>query len=163
VFNEFEEFRNIYGPVDRLPTRIFFVGPKIAEEFPVDLETGKMLHIKTLAVGELTKSGEREVFFEMNGQLRSIIITDKEATKSISFHPKALIGVKGSVGSPMPGELVIVNVKEGELVEKGQLLATLSAMKMEMSITAPISGCVKKVHVSSGMKVSGDDLLFDIE
>ncbi|CAH8429652.1 unnamed protein product [Heterobilharzia americana] len=150
VFNEFEEFRNIYGPVDRLPTRIFFVGPKIAEEFPVDLETGKMLHIKTLAVGELTKSGEREVFFEMNGQLRSIIITDKEATKSISFHPKALIGVK-------------VNVKEGELVEKGQLLATLSAMKMEMSITAPISGCVKKVHVSSGMKVSGDDLLFDIE
>ncbi|XP_018647845.1 putative pyruvate carboxylase [Schistosoma mansoni] len=163
VFNEFEEFRKIYGPVDRLPTRMFFVGPKIAEEFPVDLETGKMLHIKTLAVGELTKAGEREVFFEMNGQLRSILISDKEATKSISFHPKALKGVKGSIGSPMPGELVTINVKEGDVVEKGQKLATLSAMKMEMSITSPIAGCVKKIHVSSGMKVSGDDLLFDIE
>ncbi|VDP79079.1 unnamed protein product [Schistosoma mattheei] len=142
---------------------MFFVGPKIAEEFPVDLETGKMLHIKTLAVGELTKAGEREVFFEMNGQLRSILISDKEATKSISFHPKALKGVKGSVGSPMPGELVTINVKDGDVVEKGQKLATLSAMKMEMSITAPISGCIKKIYVSSGMKVSGDDLLFDIE
>ncbi|CAH8442295.1 pyruvate carboxylase, variant 2 [Schistosoma haematobium] len=163
VFDEFEEFRKIYGPVDRLPTRMFFVGPKIAEEFPVDLETGKMLHIKTLAVGELTKAGEREVFFEMNGQLRSILISDKEATKSISFHPKALKGVKGSVGSPMPGELVTINVKDGDVVEKGQKLATLSAMKMEMSITAPISGCIKKIYVSSGMKVSGDDLLLDIE
>ncbi|CAH8826338.1 unnamed protein product [Trichobilharzia szidati] len=163
VFDEFEEFRKIYGPVDRLPTRIFFVGPKIAEEFPVDLETGKMLHIKTLAVGELTKSGEREVFFEMNGQLRSILVTDKEATKSISFHPKALKGVKGSVGSPMPGELVTINVKEGDIVEKGQKLATLSAMKMEMSVTSPVSGCIRKIHVTNGMKVSGDDLLFDIE
>lgn len=72
-------------------------------------------------------------------------------------------GVKGSVGSPMPGELVTINVKDGDVVEKGQKLATLSAMKMEMSITAPISGCIKKIYVSSGMKVSGDDLLFDIE
>ncbi|VDQ05786.1 unnamed protein product [Trichobilharzia regenti] len=113
-----------------------------------------MLHIKTLAVGELTKSGEREVFFEMNGQLRSILITDKEATK---------VSVKGSVGSPMPGEIVTINVKEGDIVEKGQKLATLSAMKMEMSVTSPVSGCIRKIHVTNGMKVSGDDLLFDIE
>lgn len=45
-----------------------------------------MLHIKTLAVGDLTKSGEREVFFEMNGQLRSIYVTDKEATKVDNDH-----------------------------------------------------------------------------
>ena len=40
-----------------------------------------MLHVKTLAKGDLTKKGEREVFFEMNGQLRSVIIKDSEAQK----------------------------------------------------------------------------------
>ncbi|VEL09468.1 unnamed protein product [Protopolystoma xenopodis] len=37
VFDTFEQFRKTYGPVDKLGTRVFFVGPKIAEEFPVRL------------------------------------------------------------------------------------------------------------------------------
>lgn len=32
---------------------------------------------------DLTPSGEREVFFEMNGQMRSVLIRDKEAVKVI--------------------------------------------------------------------------------
>jgi len=47
----------------------------------VELEKGKILHIKMLAVGDLTKTGEREVFFELNGQPRSILVKDKEAMK----------------------------------------------------------------------------------
>jgi len=47
----------------------------------VDLEKGKTLTINTLAKSELSKSGEREVFFELNGQMRSVIIKDKEAMK----------------------------------------------------------------------------------
>jgi len=47
----------------------------------VDLEKGKSLTINTLAKSDLTKSGEREVFFELNGQMRSVIIKDKEAMK----------------------------------------------------------------------------------
>lgn len=46
------------------------------------IDKGKTLSIKTLAINEkLTKTGEREVFFELNGQLRSVFIKDKEAVK----------------------------------------------------------------------------------
>lgn len=71
VAEDFFRFRDQFGPVDKLGTRIFLVGPKIAEEFEVTIEQGKTLHFKTLACSaDLTPEGEREVFFELNGQLR---------------------------------------------------------------------------------------------
>ena len=79
------------------------------------------------------------------------------------MHPKAMRGVRGSVGAPMPGTVIAVNVKEGEEVEKGQTLCVLSAMKMEMAVTAPMSGKVKLVAVTQDMKLEGDDLVVEIE
>lgn len=51
----------------------------------MDIERGKTLHIKTMAVGDLTKMGDREVFFELNGQLRSLLVKDAEAMKVRNF------------------------------------------------------------------------------
>ena len=79
------------------------------------------------------------------------------------MHPKAMRGVRGSVGAPMPGTVIAVNVKEGDEVEKGQTLCVLSAMKMEMAVTAPMSGKVKLVAVTQDMKLEGDDLVVEIE
>lgn len=82
VTKDYLNFKEQFGPVDKLETRIFLMGPKVGEVFDVTIEKGKTLGIKTLAVAEdLTKNGEREVFFEMNGQLRSVFIKDKEAVK----------------------------------------------------------------------------------
>lgn len=81
VFDEFERFRQTYGPVDKLPTRIFLTGLDIAEECDVEIEKGKTLAIQLLAEGKLNKRGEREVFFDLNGQMRSIFVQDKEASK----------------------------------------------------------------------------------
>lgn len=47
----------------------------------VELERGKILHIKALALGDLNKAGQREVFFELNGQLRSVLVKDTVAMK----------------------------------------------------------------------------------
>ncbi|XP_064604061.1 pyruvate carboxylase, mitochondrial-like [Liolophura sinensis] len=163
VTEDYINFRDAYGPVNTLNTRLFLVGPSMAEEFDVEIEKGKTLHIKTLAVGDLNKNGQREVFFELNGQLRSVFILDKEATKEMHFHPKAAKGVKGSLGAPMPGTVVDVRVKVGDTVEKGAPIIVLSAMKMEMVVNAPISGKIKNVAVSDGLKVDGDDLLVEIE
>lgn len=82
VTKDYLNFKEQFGPVDKLETRVFLTGPKVGEVFDVTIEKGKTLGIKTLAVAEdLTKNGEREVFFEMNGQLRSVFIKDKEAVK----------------------------------------------------------------------------------
>ena len=45
----------------------------------VNIEKGKTLSIVTLAVSDLNKSGERDVFFELNGQLRNVRVKDTEA------------------------------------------------------------------------------------
>lgn len=69
----------------------------------VELERGKTLHIKALALGDLNKAGQREVFFELNGQLRSVLVKDTVAMKvcggmdgwmmkSHSFLPDAVAG-----------------------------------------------------------------------
>lgn len=63
----------------------------------------------------------------------------------------------------MPGTVIDVRVKEGQKVGKGQPLIVLSAMKMEMVVQSPVSGKVKKIHVSKDMKLEGDDLVVEIE
>lgn len=71
--------------------------------------------------------------------------------------------MRGSVGAPMPGTVIDIKVKEGEDVEKGQPLLVLSAMKMEMVVSAPLTGKVKLIAVTKDMKLEGDDLLVEIE
>ena len=71
----------------------------------MEIEKGKNLIIQHLAEGKLNKRGDREVFFELNGQMRSIFIKDEEASKDIVIRPKAQPGIKGSIGAPMPGDV----------------------------------------------------------
>ena len=63
------------------------------------------MHVKVLAIGDLKGNGEREVFFELNGQLRSLFVKDKTVEKDFKSHPKANKDLKGSVGAPMPGNV----------------------------------------------------------
>lgn len=92
VTNDFLNFRDQFGPVDKLDTRVFLTGPKCGEEFEVTIEKGKTLSFKTLAMADdLTANGEREVFFELNGQLRSVFIRDKEAVKVSFFYISLLL------------------------------------------------------------------------
>lgn len=163
VFAHFKDFTATFGPLDSLNTRLFLQGPKIAEEFEVELERGKTLHIKALAVSDLNRAGQRQVFFELNGQLRSILVKDTQAMKEMHFHPKALKDVKGQIGAPMPGKVIDIKVAAGAKVAKGQPLCVLSAMKMETVVTSPIEGTVRKVHVTTDMTLEGDDLILEIE
>uniref|UniRef100_A0A8C8VEV0 Pyruvate carboxylase n=1 Tax=Pelusios castaneus TaxID=367368 RepID=A0A8C8VEV0_9SAUR len=163
VFDEFKEFTANFGPVECLNTRLFLEGPKIAEEFEVELERGKTLHIKALALGDLNRAGQREVFFELNGQLRSILVKDTQAMKEMHFHPKALKDVKGQIGAPMPGKVIDIKVEEGATVDKGQPLCVLSAMKMETVVNSPVTGTVKKIYVKPDMNLEGDDLILEIQ
>ncbi|XP_011697909.1 PREDICTED: pyruvate carboxylase, mitochondrial isoform X2 [Wasmannia auropunctata] len=164
VTKDYLNFKEQFGPVDKLETRIFLTGPKVGEVFDVTIEKGKTLGIKTLAVAEdLTKNGEREVFFEMNGQLRSVFIKDKEAVKELHVHPKATKGDSNQLGAPMPGEVIDIRVKVGDTVEKGVPLVVLSAMKMEMVVQAPRAGKIKSLNINTGMRIEGDDLILTFE
>lgn len=164
VTNDYLVFREQYGPVDKLDTRIFLIGPKVGEEFEVTIEKGKTLGIKTLAVADdLNENGEREVFFELNGTLRSVYVKDKEARKEMHIHPKADKTNKKHVPAPMPGTVIDIPVKPGDKVEKGTPLIILSAMKMETVVQSPVAGVIKTIDVTMGMKIEAEDLLITFE
>jgi glutaconyl-CoA decarboxylase len=55
--------------------------------------------------------------------------------------------------SPMPGTIVKVNVKAGQAVKNGEVLAVLEAMKMENEIMAPHDATVVQVLTDAGTKV----------
>ena len=66
---------------------------------------------------------------------------------------------KCSVSAPMPGNILAVNVKVGDKVEKGAVLGILEAMKMENEVMAPDAGTVTSVTVSKGSTVQAGDVL----
>ena len=57
------------------------------------------------------------------------------------------------VSAPMPGNIVRVDVKQGDAVKAGQILIILEAMKMQNEIVAPKDGTVVQVVVKTGDKV----------
>jgi len=60
----------------------------------------------------------------------------------------------GAVLSPMPGHILSVAVAEGDAVTKGTALVVMEAMKMEMTMTAPIDGMVTGLTVKPGERVA---------
>jgi pyruvate carboxylase len=134
VFEDYKNFIQKYGDLSVLPTRYFLSKPEIGEEFHVELEKGKVLILKLLAVGPLSDTtGQREVFYEMNGEVRQVTIDDNNAAVENTSRPKADPGDSSQVGAPMSGVVVEIRVKEGGEVKKGDPIAVLSAMKMVSS------------------------------
>ena len=134
VFEDYKKFQQLYGDLSVLPTRYFLTRPEIGEEFNVELEKGKVLILKLLAVGPLSENtGQREVFFEMNGEVRQVTVNDRQAAVENVSRPKADATDSSQVGAPMSGVLVELRVHEGSEVKKGDPLAVLSAMKMVSS------------------------------
>lgn len=58
-----------------------------------------------------------------------------------------------TVSAPMPGNIIRVDVKQGDTVKSGQILVILEAMKMENEIVAPKDGTVAQVVTSKGSVV----------
>lgn len=76
--------------------------------------------------------------------------------------PKAAPAGGTQVNSPMPGNILAVNVKDGDVVKSGQVLMILEAMKMENEILAPAAGTVSGVSVQKGSTVETGSLLCSI-
>ena len=67
---------------------------------------------------------------------------------------------KGGVKSPLPGVILDIKVKEGDVVKTGQTVIILEAMKMENSINADRDGKITAIKVSKGESVlEGTDLV----
>jgi pyruvate carboxylase len=160
VWTDFAAAQDIYGPTEVLPTPVYFYGLPAGEEIMVDLEKGKTMVIRCQAIGETDEEGQVRVFFELNGQPRNVKVPDRlHGAGAAARRPKAEEGNENHVGSPMPGVVSTVAVKEGQQVTAGDVLLSIEAMKMETALHADRDGTIAEITVKTGDQIDARDLL----
>jgi len=159
VWTEFDKYRQEFSDVSVIPTPIFFYGLEPGQETSIEIQPGKTLIIKLNAVGSIQADGTRQIYFELNGNARSVTVRDQSVQGDESMKEKADKGNAKHVGAPMPGKVLKLNVKPGDAVKAGDILAVTEAMKMETNIKAKEDGTVAEVRCKEGGKVEKEELL----
>ena len=108
------------------------------------------------------EEGNRTVFFELNGQPRTVKVADKTLAATGKVKPKAEDGNQLHIAAPMPGLVVEVHVAEGQKVKAGDVMCSLEAMKMETAVHAERDGVVATIHAPAGTQVDSKDLLIEL-
>ncbi|MEU1231497.1 pyruvate carboxylase [Streptomyces sp. NPDC005828] len=157
----YEAHRQAYGDTSVLDSKDFFYGLRPGKEYSVDFGPGVRLLIELEAIGEADERGMRTVLSTLNGQLRPIQVRDDAAAADLPVTEKADRSDPGHVAAPFAG-VVTLAVAEGDEVGAGATVATIEAMKMEASITAPKGGRVSRLAISRIQQVEGGDLLVEI-
>ena len=163
VFTDYMADRVHFGDTSVLPTRAFFYGLETGEEITVDLEKGKHLIIRYVATSDAHDDGTRTVFFELNGQPRSVKVPDRSLVAKRPPRRKAVADHPNEIGAPMPGTIATVNVIAGHRAVRGEVLVTIEAMKMETSVRSERDGVVQEVVARPGQQVDAKDLLVVFE
>ena len=163
VFADFYQHKQDYGNISVLPSTAFFYGLKPREEIRVKLGKGKIIVIQKIYASPPNSGGIRTVTFDLNGQTRSITMRDNSVVSTQKVNRKALDENSNEIGTPILGRLAAITVKEGQHVEKDTPLFVIEAMKMETTITAPITGIIKKIHLQEGEILEQGDLVIEFE
>ncbi len=132
VFPDLAAHERIYSDTSILPTSIFFFGPDPGAEHLVEIEPGKTLIVKLLAVGEP----------HADGNAHRLLRAQRPAARSRGRRPLAgLVGPRDAHGRsrrPQPDRVAPARawssawrVSAGDAVRKGQKLLSIEAMKME--------------------------------
>ncbi len=159
VYPEFDRYRQEFSDTSVIPTPIFFYGLEPGQETSIEIEPGKTLIIKLNAIGKLQADGTRAVYFELNGNNRSVVVRDQSIQNSDFIREKAEKGNPAHLGAPMPGKVIKLNVKAGDDVKAGDVLMVTEAMKMETNIKAKADAKVAEVKFKEGDKVEKEDLV----
>ncbi|UJF16494.1 pyruvate carboxylase [Jeotgalibaca sp. MA1X17-3] len=151
-----------FGDVTKIDTPTFFHGMRTGEQVEVQIEKGKTLIIKLNQIGEPNSEGIRTLYFDLNGQGREVEVRDSSITSTIAVRKKAEPTNKKHVGTTMPGSVIQILVKKGDIVSQGEPLLITEAMKMETTIRSTISGVIDQIYVVDGDRIESGDLLIEI-
>ncbi|UER54429.1 pyruvate carboxylase [Kineosporiaceae bacterium SCSIO 59966] len=156
------QVRSTYGDVSVLDTLDYLYGLEPGREHVITLERGVSLLAGLEAVGDADERGMRTVMCTLNGQLRPVQVRDRSVQVDVKSAEKADPSAPGHVAAPFSGVVTPV-VAQGDVVEAGQTVATIEAMKMEASITAHVAGTVSRLAVGGVQQVEGGDLVLVLD
>ena len=167
----FSDFLDYVGDntvdVAEVPSNVFWYGMTINSSFHIKSSEFGDATVTLKRVGPLTKGAHREVVIETKAAggetvVRNIKVKDNTAADA-NTGPMANPDNECELGSPMSGSVENVLTTEGAKVEKGQKLAVVGAMKMEVDVTAPFPAKVAKLLATKGGKVVEGSLLIVLE
>jgi pyruvate carboxylase len=159
VFPELVRHRDEYSDTAVVPTPVFLYGLEPGQETSIEIQPGKVLIVRLVTIGKLEKDGTRDLYFELNGDGRTVTIRDLAAGQVGAVRVKAEKGNASHVGAPMPGKVLKVNVKPGDSVKVGAVLLVTEAMKMETNLKAKADCKIAEVRFKEGDKVEKEDLV----
>ncbi|MBT3992153.1 MAG: pyruvate carboxylase [Rhodospirillaceae bacterium] len=163
VFTDYAAHLEEFGDVSKVPTAAYFYGMEPGEEIAIEMERGKTLALRLLALGDAGEDGKRTVFFELNGQPRSVRIDDHSQESTRPTNRIAEATNPNHVGAPMPGIVSSVIAEPGKKVLQGDTMLSIEAMKMETAVNAERDGVIAEVVVEIGSQIGAKDLLVVFE
>ncbi len=105
---------------------------------------------------------EKSFLFDINGQKQKVVVKDKF---DLLLDKMGLNDLKSSkmndIKAPMPGLILSIDIKEGDQVQKGDIIMILEAMKMENALKSPGDGVVKSIVVKKGDSVEKNQVLIN--
>ncbi len=154
-------------------TRVVELGPDgvTVDGSPVDVDFERLEGgpIRSLVIDgqshrlSASRGGSERWDLYLRGRRLAASVVD-ERTRAIREMSGAGSGPSGPrpIVAPMPGMVVRIEVKEGDVVQPGQGIVIVEAMKMENELTAEGEGVVTRIHASEGQAVEKDQILVDL-
>ncbi len=106
----------------------------------------------------IKKNPEEWVDFAVTARKYKTMLTPKYKARKVWTNPNPY-----DVQSFIPGTVLKILVKEGDLVKEGEPLLILEAMKMQNHIDMPFTARIKKINVTEGEKIPKDTLMIELE
>jgi pyruvate carboxylase subunit B len=131
----FPEYKQIW--IESVPPESRSLMTKIPTEFEVEVD-GEPFEVKVNPIGRLLDSGTPE----------EIKLTPKD--------------IEGGVKSNMQGTVLSIKVKMGNKIKKGDVVATIEAMKMEQEIKSEVTGEVRNIFIKEGDSIASGDILIQV-
>jgi biotin carboxyl carrier protein len=134
-------------------------------EIPVDIIAG---NADTQLTFVIDNKPHTVIFYggdqiSVDGEEYAAEIVDERIQRLITASPQLGQKKEVVVSTPMPGLIIEIEAKEGDIVKAGQGLVIVEAMKMQNEMKAPQDGAVKKILVQKGQAVNSKDPLVVIE
>jgi 3-methylcrotonyl-CoA carboxylase alpha subunit len=133
--------------VDGVPMRVHLI--EGANVDPVEKNEGRGVTLHAANGGVYAFAGGRQAFVEL-----------------VDPFAKAEAGAEegdAAIRAPMNGRLVAIAVEDGDIVEAGQRLAVVEAMKMEHALVAPFAGVVRDLDANVGDQVEMGERVMWVE
>jgi biotin carboxyl carrier protein len=140
---------------ESLSSKIEYIGE---DEIDVSINGKKIFATITMGNDSISKILINGQEFQMS---RNDLVVEKSELLENEFQQD--LTIIDRLFSPIPGKIFKINVKEGDIVKKGDIVIVVDAMKMENNLVAKKDSIVKKIHVETNQMVTGNYLLVELD